>query len=425
MLCASLPRGKAAPPSPPRRSSLFTKRAVKNLAELKEKILIFDIGYDDVAVELVKKCPVHHCGKKPIRCSVSTPISAGSTGKRWNLPCFLPPKSGAGVPLHQVGGVPPVPRGAALFGLCRPLWLCPGRCPLGPEIVGRLSEYLTHGFPGSAGGSFFSAVFPRHRKAEKKGGLHRLGPQGSAGKLDFRNFFLDKRRKRSIIYISMGRYNSAFSVLESRCGSKKRIERMKVALKEKKPKNPKKKRIILLVVLVAVVVLAVAGYFHSPGPWPNPLSSLRSRPAPTGRSIPAMWPTVRRPNRSPFTRPRWRPVLRWSRLSPMSMRRKALHITTRMSQDRLAYTLLDLTREKTYTLGSPLGGAQSLRYGFQWAVPVFPHRLPPTQVTYTVHVEDESIPDYTAYGEQPGCGWLQPLAGIPAGGVGARYGKTQ
>ena len=32
----------------------YTKRVVKNLAELKEKILIFDLGYDDVAVELVK-----------------------------------------------------------------------------------------------------------------------------------------------------------------------------------------------------------------------------------------------------------------------------------------------------------------------------------------------------------------------------------
>lgn len=32
----------------------LTKRSVKNLAELKEKILIFDAGYDDVAVELVK-----------------------------------------------------------------------------------------------------------------------------------------------------------------------------------------------------------------------------------------------------------------------------------------------------------------------------------------------------------------------------------
>lgn len=32
----------------------FSRRTVKNLAELKEKILIFDAGFDDVAVELVK-----------------------------------------------------------------------------------------------------------------------------------------------------------------------------------------------------------------------------------------------------------------------------------------------------------------------------------------------------------------------------------
>lgn len=32
----------------------FTKRLVKNPAELKEKVLIFDAGYDDVAMELVK-----------------------------------------------------------------------------------------------------------------------------------------------------------------------------------------------------------------------------------------------------------------------------------------------------------------------------------------------------------------------------------
>ncbi len=32
----------------------YVKRGVKNLAELKEKILLFDAGYDDVAMELVK-----------------------------------------------------------------------------------------------------------------------------------------------------------------------------------------------------------------------------------------------------------------------------------------------------------------------------------------------------------------------------------
>ena len=53
-MCAWPPAGRAAPPSPTQEIQSYTKRVVKNLAELKEKILIFDLGYDDVAVELVK-----------------------------------------------------------------------------------------------------------------------------------------------------------------------------------------------------------------------------------------------------------------------------------------------------------------------------------------------------------------------------------
>ena len=48
------PAGEGRTTEPTQEIQSFTKRAVKNLAELKEKILIFDIGYDDVAVELVK-----------------------------------------------------------------------------------------------------------------------------------------------------------------------------------------------------------------------------------------------------------------------------------------------------------------------------------------------------------------------------------
>ena len=44
--------GQAAEPTAPIAD--YVKRRVKNLAELKEKILIFDSGLDDVAVELVK-----------------------------------------------------------------------------------------------------------------------------------------------------------------------------------------------------------------------------------------------------------------------------------------------------------------------------------------------------------------------------------
>ena len=48
------PSGESKSVEPTQEIQAYTKRTVKNLADLKEKILIFDIGYDDVAVELVK-----------------------------------------------------------------------------------------------------------------------------------------------------------------------------------------------------------------------------------------------------------------------------------------------------------------------------------------------------------------------------------
>lgn len=48
------PAGDSRSTEPTPEIQSYTKRMVKNLAELKEKILIFDAGFDDVAVELVK-----------------------------------------------------------------------------------------------------------------------------------------------------------------------------------------------------------------------------------------------------------------------------------------------------------------------------------------------------------------------------------
>ena len=48
------PGGSGQPVEPTEAVKDFVKRRVKNLAELKEKILIFDNGLDDVAVEVVK-----------------------------------------------------------------------------------------------------------------------------------------------------------------------------------------------------------------------------------------------------------------------------------------------------------------------------------------------------------------------------------
>ena len=54
LLVCVTPAGSKSNVQPSPAVEEFTKRQVKNLAELKEKILIFDGGYDDVAVELVK-----------------------------------------------------------------------------------------------------------------------------------------------------------------------------------------------------------------------------------------------------------------------------------------------------------------------------------------------------------------------------------
>ena len=53
IICVT-PAGEGSVTEPTREIQDFTKRSVRNLAELKEKILIFDAGFDDVAVELVK-----------------------------------------------------------------------------------------------------------------------------------------------------------------------------------------------------------------------------------------------------------------------------------------------------------------------------------------------------------------------------------
>ena len=53
IICVT-PAGEGSVTEPTQEIKDFTKRSVRNLAELKEKILIFDAGFDDVAVELVK-----------------------------------------------------------------------------------------------------------------------------------------------------------------------------------------------------------------------------------------------------------------------------------------------------------------------------------------------------------------------------------
>lgn len=169
---------------------------------------------------------------------------------------------------------------------------------------------------------------------------------------------------------------------------------MKVALKENKPKNPKKKRIILLVVLVAVVVLAVAGYFiaravaqsfiqseiQTRSDWEIDTGDVADREASQQVTV--------------YTAP-VEASIEVVQIVPDEYEEEGFTYYDEDVQDRLAYTLLDLTREKTYTLGSPLAVLNPFGTGSNGLYLYF-RTDAPTQVTYTVHVEDESIPDYTA-----------------------------
>ncbi len=169
---------------------------------------------------------------------------------------------------------------------------------------------------------------------------------------------------------------------------------MKVALKEKKPKNPKKKRIILLVVLVAVVVLAVAGYFiaravaqsfiqseiQTRSDWEIDTGDVADREASQQVTV--------------YTAP-VEASIEVVQIVPDEYEEEGFTYYDEDVQDRLAYTLLDLTREKTYTLGSPLAVLNPFGTSSNGLYLYF-RTDAPTQVTYTVHVEDESIPDYTA-----------------------------
>ena len=70
-------------------------------------------------------------------------------------------------------------------------------------------------------------------------------------------------------------------------------------------------------------------------------------------------------------------------------------------QDRLASTLLGLTQEGNYTMGSPLAILNPFGTGSNGLYLYF-GTSNPTQVQYTVSVEDDAIPDYTAWANNAG-----------------------
>ena len=165
-------------------------------------------------------------------------------------------------------------------------------------------------------------------------------------------------------------------------------------MKEKKTRNPKRKWVVFLAVLMAVAALAVAGYFiaravaqsliqseiQTRSDWNIDTGDVADREA-------AQQVTV-------YTAP-VEASIDVIQIVPDEYEEEGFTYYDEDVQDRLAYTLLDLTREKTYTLGSPLAVLNPFGTGSNGLYLYF-RTDAPTQVTYTVHVEDESIPDYTA-----------------------------
>lgn len=90
---SAVPLGAESQVEPTKVFQDYIKRSVKNLAELKEKILLFDAGLDDVAVELVKNAL---CGiiKNTYQVSrVHAYFSRVTQGSEMEFAIFLPRKA--------------------------------------------------------------------------------------------------------------------------------------------------------------------------------------------------------------------------------------------------------------------------------------------------------------------------------------------
>lgn len=161
-----------------------------------------------------------------------------------------------------------------------------------------------------------------------------------------------------------------------------------------KPKKPIKKRVIVLVIVIALVVLAVAGYFIARGvaqsfiqseiqtrsDWEIDTGDLEEREA--GQQV-----TV-------YTDP-VEASIEITQIVPDEFEDEGFTYYDEDVQDRLANTLLGLTQDKEYTLTAPLAVLNPFGTGSNGLYMYFQTDAP-TRVTYTVHVEDEDIPDYTA-----------------------------
>ena len=190
-------------------------------------------------------------------------------------------------------------------------------------------------------------------------------------------------------------------------------------MNENQPAKPRKKRLIVLIVVAALVVLAVAAYFiartvaHSfiqseistRSDWEIDTGDVADREA-------AQQVTV-------YTDP-VEATIEITQIVPDEYEDEGFTYYDEEVQDRLASTLLGLTQEGNYTMGSPLAilnpfgtGSNGLYLYFGTSNPGAVHRLGGGRRHPRLH----------RLGKQRRGGRLQPGAGVFAHRPGARHGE--
>lgn len=167
-----------------------------------------------------------------------------------------------------------------------------------------------------------------------------------------------------------------------------------------KPHSTKKKVIILSCVVAGLAVLALAAYFIARGVASSFIQSEISTREDWSISTGDVADREASQQVTVYTGP-VEASIEITQIVPDEYEEEGFTYYDEEVQDRLAYTLLQLTQEGNYTLESPLAILNPFGTGSNGLYLYFGTNNP-TKVQYTVSVEDESIADYTAWANNAG-----------------------
>lgn len=167
-----------------------------------------------------------------------------------------------------------------------------------------------------------------------------------------------------------------------------------------KSHSPKKKVIILSCVIAGLAVLALAAYFIARGVASSFIQSEISTREDWSISTGDVADREASQQVTVYTDP-VEASIEITQIVPDEYEEEGFTYYDEEVQDRLAYTLLQLTQEENYTLESPLAILNPFGTGSNGLYLYFGTNNP-TKVQYTVSVEDESIADYTAWANNAG-----------------------